>query len=805
MIRSYRLYSLFAMILLLAAVSIAACNTAKHVEQGTHLLVKNNIKLHSDKIIYNKGEIKDNLSRLVVQKTNSLTFFHSVPLKLHLYNWRYKKVHALPDSSLPKSVERPVLFDSAQMAHTIQNMRSYLFNQGYFYARITDTYRLTDKKAYVDYNINAGGNYLINKINYDIDDSNIARIVKQDAAHTIFIKNKDFTYNMAVDELSRLTTLIRNNGYYRFSQDNIRFELDTVDKTLFRDVENPFENAINFISSARSNRKPTTDIAVIINAREDSAQIQYKLGSVHVYPDYDSSYQQDGTMPRENIDSIQFVYHDEYVHPKVLAEHIYMHPGEVFSQANYDKTIIKLNELGIFQYIRIQFRENRVNHDLLDCSIYLNRAPKHDFSTNLEVSSGTNYQLGNSAGLTFRDKNFMKGANLLMLSLNGGVELSYSDNKGKQLFDHFGLLTQYYGVNGSIDLPKFIAPIPASAFDISNVPHTIINGGSNVINRVAYFTLINTSANFQYSWHKNSSITWDFSPAFINIIRLPRETDSFKTALANNAFLKDSYKQTFIEGENISFTYSDIEKRSGKNYNYVKLSLEEAGGLLGIINQLGYALNDLYEVKYAQYVKFDFDARHYITLPHSVFAFRFYGGFGLPYGQSSTLPYIKQYYVGGPYSLRGWRIRSLGPGSHFDSSSLTNTNTIDLTGDIKLEANAEYRFPIIPLFAGTVKMNGALFTDAGNIWLAKSDSAYAGGEFALNKLGADVAMDVGAGTRFEIASFLNLRLDVAMPVKKPYMQTASNPGGWVIDKIDPWNSSWRANNIIVNISIGYPF
>jgi hypothetical protein len=389
-----------------------------------------------------------------------------------------------------------------------------------------------------------------------------------------------------------------------------------------------------------------------------------------------------------------------------------------------------------------------------------------------------------------------------MVSLNGGLELSYYDTLGKSFIDHFRLLTQYYGVNTSIDFPKFLAPVAARRFSKSNLPHTLIMGGSNVINRVDYFTLVNTSAYFKYSWRETNTKYWELSPAFVNIIRLPRKTAAFQDKLDHNQFLKDSYKQVFIEGENLTYTYNNIEQRRSRNYSRLKLGLEEAGGLLGGINSFGYALNDLYKIQYAQYAKFDFDFQHFFTLPHSVFAVRFYGGIGVPYGQSTVLPYVKQYYVGGPYSLRGWRIRSLGPGSYIDTSAASLINTLDRTGDIKLEMNGEYRFPITPLFAGMVKMNGAVFADAGNIWLAKSDSTTRGGEFALSKLGQDVAVDIGAGSRFEIASFLTLRLDVAMPVKKPYIFTN---GGWVFKDIDFSKSGWRAQNLIVNISIGYPF
>jgi len=788
--------------LLVALLALGACRTTRHVPDGKYMLRKNSINLRSRKVMYNKGEIRDNLSHMVIQKANTRTFFKTVPLKLNLFNWRYHKLKNRPDSLLPKSVEKPAILDTSLVTRSMTGMHNYLFHQGYFYARITDTVKVNGKKARVTYNVDAGGNYLVNKVIYDIDDSNIAHIVNKAAQATAFARNKEFTYSMADNEISRLTNLIRDNGYYHFTQDNIHFVLDTLDKAMFKDVENPFENALSFISSNR-NTKPTTDVNTIINSRIDSANIQYTIGSVTVFPDYDTAATTgSGEVIRKMIDSIVFFSRGNFVHPKVLADHIYLHPGHLFAQSEYDRTILKLNELGIYQYVRIQFRENRDNHHELECIIYLSKTKKHDFSANTEISSGTTYQLGNSVGVTYRDKNFAKGANLLQLSLTGGLELAYNDNVGKQFPDHFGLLTEYYGANGSIDFPKFIAPVPASIFDISNLPHTIINGGTNVINRVQYFTLVNTSANFQYSWHSSSTTQWDFSPAFVNIIRLPRETDSFRRALDSNAFLKDSYKQTFIEGENITFTYSNFEKNYGKNYTYVRLGAEEAGGLLGAINSLGYALNDLYHVKYSQYVKFDFDARRFFNLPHSIFAFRFYGGYGVPYGQSVTLPYIKQYYVGGPYSLRGWRIRSLGPGSYYDAATALNNNIIDLTGDIKLEANGEYRFPITPLFAGSVKMNGVLFADAGNIWLAKRDSAYAGGEFQLNRLGQDIAMDLGTGARFEIASFLTFRLDVAIPVKKPYV---FENNGWVFNKIDLWNPSWRANNVIVNISIGYPF
>ena len=792
----------FYILLPVALGLLAGCNRTKHLTDKQYLVRNNSVKIRSDNKVYNKGEIKDNLTRYIIQKPNSYFLFPGTTVKLSLYNRHFNRFHDRPDSTLPKSVERPVIYDSSLTARSLQSMKTYLYYLGYFYANVKDTCIISHKKAFVKYNIDLGVSYRINKVTYDVDDSGIARIVRAASKETALRKGKEFSYSQIDEERSRLTTIIRNNGYFKFTQENISFinGLDTVDKTIFKDVESPFENAVHFISATKAKEGHFINIVATIRLTEDSlAYHKFTISSVHVFPDFANAGDlRDSSMVVKKIDNVDFVYHDEYVHPWVLYQHIYLNPGNYYSQQDDDKTRSKLNELGIFQYLKVEFHEKQDYKDQLDCNILLSRAKKHDFTTHYELSNGSTYSLGNSLGVNFRTKNFAKGANLLTIGVNGGVELGY--NPGSNFIKNFFTLTKYYGVTASIDFPKFIAPIPLAWFDNRNLPHTIIGIGENVMDRLDYFTLVNTSANFSYTWRESTTKTWSLSPAFVNIIRLPLETDSFKNALANNEYLANSYKQNFIEGENLSFTYDNTLVKHGVNYSFLKLSIEEAGGVLGAINQLGAALNNIYQIEYAQYTKFDFDARHYFTLPKSVFAFRFSGGIGIPYGQSDALPYIKQYFSGGPYSLRGWRIRTLGPGSYY--MPVSNANQIDRTGDIKLELNGEYRFPITPLFAGAVKMNGALFADAGNIWLAKKGPGYPGGEFEFNTLGQDIAMDMGAGARFDIASFLTLRIDLAIPVKEPYIYTN---GGWVFNKINPYDSDWRSNNLILNVSIGYPF
>ncbi len=799
---------LFLLNALLVAVILlsAACNSTKHIKEGQYLLRKNKVTIKYEGKLTQKVEIKDNLNKIIVQKPNTNAFnFLPFPttFKLWLYNSRYRKLHRRPDSLLPKSVERPVLLDTVYIQRSALNMKNYLFNKGYFYAKVTDTYTVKKKKAYVSYTIEPGINYRINNIRYYIDDSEIAGIVRHGKDGTILKKDREFTYSLTSDERTRLVTDIRNNGYYKFTQENITFIIDTVDKSMFRDVESPFKAAVEYVSTI-DKKKPILDLEVHIQMAEDSAAFtKYTVNSINVYPDFVSPADlKDSSLTIKRLGKLDFWYHTPYVHSWVLYKHIYMSPGNFFNQTDYDKTQAKLTELGIFQYIRIVPRETRRNKGVLDYDILLARAKKHDFSALYELTSGSTYALGHSIGINFRDKNFMKGANLLTIGVNGGLEYSYNNTSNEDFFNRFSWMTSYYGINASIDFPKFLAPIASSLFSNSNLPHTIIGGGRSVIDRINYFTLVNTSANFAYSWKETQSKTWAFSPAFVNIIRLPFKSYAFDSVLANNEYLKNSYKENFIEGENITYTFDNIVKKRGVNHSYLKVGVEEAGALLSLVNNVVDAVNNLYTIQYAQYTKFDVDARHYFTFRKKVVAMRFIGGVGVPYDKSATLPYIKQYFSGGPYSLRGWRIRTLGPGTYYNPATAGSNTQIDRTGDIKLEFNSELRFPITLLFSGAIKMNGAVFVDAGNIWLAKKDPAYPGGNFEFKNLGQDIAADAGLGIRFDIASFLTFRVDLAMPVKKPEIATNN---GWVFDKINFNNPTWRSQNLVTNISIGYPF
>jgi len=794
-IHSLHLHSLCLLLLLLVS-----CNSTKQVPQGAHLLKSNNLKIKSDRTITNKGILQDQLNVLIIQKPN--TYWSGIfPFRLWKYNWRSEKYINNPQLELPKSLERPVLYDSLMQKRSSANMRYFLLNQGYFKAIVTDTVSFKGKKAFPSYTIVTGVNYLIDKVTLDVDDSVVLALINSDMKNTLLVKEKPYTKSVIDEERSRIISLMQNNGYYKFSQENISFQLDTVNKEKFKDAENLFESAINFITLQKRQKKLSLDIKISVSkSAESQSYQQYHIGKMIVFPDFvDRTLAFDSNMTVKKVDNVTFRYNSYYIRESILNKQIFVRPGEVYSRSNHELTINKLNELGIFQMVNVYFSEDTVQKEkhLLNCYITLSPAKRQDASASLEIANASTYILGNSLGAVYRDKNFFKGANLFSLSATGGLELFNDKAVSTNSVENLSLQSTNFGLNATLLFPKFLSPYKPKWIDNKNLPRTQLLLGINVLDRINQFRLTNISSSFSYNWKKSNTQTWEFAPAFANII-LPDIQPAFQLRLDSNEFLRNTYRRTFIEGENISFTFSDQQKKQNKNFNYLRIGLEEAGLIMAGINTIQKNVTNRSSFIFDQYFKFDLDARRYFNARHSLMALRFLAGVGSPYGESKTLPYVKQYFVGGPYSIRGWRPRTLGPTSINDPQR----TSIDITGDIKLEMSAEYRFDMIKLFSGTLNLNGALFADAGNIWLAKKSENTPNGHFDISRLGQDIAMSTGAGLRVIVAEFFTVRLDAAFPVKNPYIDKNN---GWIIRQVDLGNSDWRSKNVVLNLAIGMPF
>jgi len=777
-----------------------SCGINRHLTEDDLILRKNQLKVSSDKSFSNKNILRDEISTLIIQKPN--TYLLNAPYKVWLYNLRYKTYQKDTTSFQIRTnfVEAPVLFDTALAQKSIDNIRGLLKNQGYFNAQVNlDVKVRKSNKVYANYQVNTGNSLLINEVNFKVSDPIINNIIQTAPTQNKLQKGTVYTHFLVAEERLRIVSMLKNWGYYNFNNNNITFELDTTNVVL--EVKDELTGIV----------KTRNAVNITIDIHENKTNNAFKvftIDKVIVYPDYNDSVANYNPekLQEKVVNNIDFLYSQPYINANIIDQKILLRPGNTYSATEYNQTIRLLNDLEIFQYVRVMVvpQNDDPANDKLDCIITLFPNKKYDFSANIDITGGDIYTLGTAANVSIVNKNFLKGANKLTVTGSYGIELNQNKNLPEaNFFDQFYLFSQNAGLNVNLTFPKFLLPVKQNKFSRTTVPNTFLEAGVNQLRRRDFFSLTSYNIGFGYRWRSSPLQQWIVKPAFVNILNLNNVSPSFQERMDSIPAIRNSYQETFVEGEMIEYIYNS-ELKNPRNYSVLKVGFEEAGLLMSGINALNKSIHpSAKNINFASYLRIDFDWRKYIAVQKSKLAFRFYGGVGIPYGSSSTLPYIKQYFVGGAYSIRGWRPRVLGPGSYNIAQS-GNTSSIfaDQTGDIKIELNGEYRFPILNLFSGAINLNGALFVDAGNIWLAKPSSQLPGAEFKFNKLYDELAMSYGAGLRFDLGGFLVLRTDVAFQAKKPYISTNN---GWTIGETQFGSSAWRKENMNFNIAIGYPF
>ncbi len=794
------------LLLLAAGVSLQSCNATRYLPEDAYLLRSNKLKLHAPSEVKEKASLNDNLSALIAQKPNKRIL--GIPLQLYLYNLRHDRYEQDTSNYQLQSgtVEKPVVFDSSLVNRSVQNMRAYLFNAGFFYGKVNDTVTYKRRKAYVTYQVETGPVYWLDSVSFDTDDPLVRSFILQDSTASLLKKGVVFNMQLLESERDRLTAQMRNLGYYRFSNENISFEIDTfyTRAALLRTAH----DAENFTadSAAAAGRRTLAVRVVVRQGEEPAAYYRYQIGRIRVFPDFrDRNDYRDSTLIRRRIDDVDIRYHDYWLKEDVIYRNIFLDSGSLYSQRSYDQTITQLNELGVFQYVRIAMSEDTTQRDrhVLNSTIFMNPTLRYDFNTNFEVSSASTYTAGTAVSFGIRNRNLFKTANQLSVTATAGIELIYDERLGNNFFRNFYTQSRNLGLATSLTVPRFLLPFPYREVAKTSLPRTVFSLGSNILDRANYFTLNNTVASLTYRWRQTPTRFWEITPLFVSVFRLPSISEDFQKRLDTNTFLANSYRNVTIVGENVAFTINTNEPGRGGNYSFVRLAAEEAGGLLYGVSALSGELRNRVLDNAASYVRFDADLRRYLTWGRKVLASRFSVGVGIPYGKNNSLPYAKQYFGGGAYSVRGWRVRTLGPGSYYSADTgRTSSYLIDRTGDLRLELSTELRFDLFRLFSGGVKFAGAAFADAGNVWLARENPSYPGGEFRFSKLYQDMAVSTGVGLRLNFGDFIILRVDGAVPVKKPYLQ---RNGGWVFNDIHLSDPSWRAENLVLSFAIGYPF
>ena len=759
-------------ILLLLTVILSGCGASQRAQRAAPLVIKNTVTADTKNI--STGD----LSSLITVTPNK-KLLGTFRAKLWVYE------HLNSEKRGNKRGEAPALLDSALMYNTARQMKLYLNNSGYFESSVSPVVKVERGKASIDFQITAGVPYRYSTIDFEIHDSLVNQYIKRDKERSLLKNNGIYNAYTLDDERDRITRMLKNNGFYLFGKNYIRYEADS--------SQNDKQISIKLIVDPFRYPESSYDST-------EYAHHQYYIDNIFINPDFQPLagnaviYDTTVIYPR-GLDSTQsagFLFLQSQkprIHPYTITNSLFLHSGKKYSMEDVKQTQNKLGNLRIYKFANVEFETPSSPLDtLLDCRINLIRRPVHASNIQTEVTNSAGNP-GVGGNFFYENKNLFRRGEVFRLTLRGALEaqaISYNEDNGE--YNLFNTLEM--GSDISLVFPKFLFPFSQNIIPAYFSPKTVLSGGYNFQRRPDYSRHI-TNVSFGYEWKQGVGISHRLNPLEINSIKIyPDSAFQAQLNTLQNALYKSQYTDHMIVGLNYSYIRTTQTRNKTKNFTFLKAGFESSGNLLRAYNKLaGSTLTDegyfqLFNIRYTQYVKGEVDFRYYNRLPYdNQIVYRLRTGVGIPYGNSVAMPFEKGFYGGGSNDMRGWKIRTLGPGSF-----LNDTLYVERIGDILLELNLEYRFPIYKWF------RGALFVDAGNIWLLNENEDFPGGKFEFNDFFKELSVSSGLGLRLDFDFFI-IRLDGGLPIHDP---AAESNNRWTFNRI-------HVSDIVWNIAIGYPF
>ncbi|TRX03167.1 translocation and assembly module lipoprotein TamL [Flavobacterium gawalongense] len=761
--KTHLLYFLF---LTLFATS---CSNTKYLPEGDLLYIGAKVKVEGNETSKKEEKaLKTALKDILRPKPNSS--FLGLRPKLYIYNLAGtpKKEKGWRHWLKTKVGEPPVLYSQVDLEYSKSVVQNFSENSGYFNAETTADSTRKGKKATAEYSVKPDKQYKIREVKFPTDSSLISSAVRNTRRRSLLKKDQGYSLDAIKLERIRIDARLKEKGFFYFNPDYLKVQVDST--------------------------VADHQVDLIVKVKEETpklAETPFKINKIIVYPNYsigsDSLKTDFNSIKKYNDFTI--IDPENLFKPRIFDRVLYFKKEDLYNRTNHNLSLNRLVNLGTFKFVKNQFRVSDTIGNYLDAYYYLTPLPKK--SIRMEVLAKTNSAnyTGTELNLNWSNRNTFRGAELLTISAFGGVEVQVSGQNN-------GFNVYRVGTEANLVWPRFVSPFklnPSSGF----VPKTKATLGYEFQNRTKLYSLQTFKGSFGYLWKENERKEHVLNVTEITYASPQNVTPLYQEQILANASLGKVIEKQLIFGPSYSYTYTNTLQRRKKNTFYYKGTIDLAGNIAGLVTGANIQKGDtikLFDVPFSQFVKIENDFRHYLKLgPDLQLASRIIVGAGFAYGNSREMPFIKQFFIGGTNSLRAFRARSIGPGS-FDGSATTSSFLADQSGDLKLEFNTEYRAKIYDF------VKGALFVDAGNIWLLKDNPEKPGAQFSKKFLN-EIAVGTGAGLRFDF-SFLILRTDFAFPIRKPYLPDGER---WVLDKISFGNGSWRKENLVFNLAIGYPF
>ncbi len=754
-----------------------SCNSTKYVPSDRLFLSKTKVE-----VIGNKDIKPSEIEPLVKLKPNKrlLNLFR---FNLWLYNLSSADTSQKFNQWLRRVGESPSIYDPFLANQAKKQIELYLFQKGYFNSIVRDSLKIKNRKAKLYFKVYPALSYHVRQINYNIEDSALIGLVMSDTINCLIKPYERFDFEKLQAERTRIETLLRNNGYFSFNKEFIYYIADT----------NSLTHTVDLTLGIKKFQSRDTERQV----KEENHK-QYRIQNIQVWIDHQRtsdtlSYIVDSVMyDIVTFDNIPYFFRDKIsINPKLLHRKISIRPGMLYSQKNVEETYQQLTDLRIFKFINIGFVESHMdstwkeNLKPIDCKIQLSTQAFQSYQTDFELTNRVGF--GFAGSINYQHRNFIKSAEVFNFRIKGNTETVKSTQEFK--FKN----TLEFGVESSITIPKLLFPFASNIFLQQYNPRTNFLVSYNFLRRIQYtHQIFNTS--YGFNWSGKTFNTFQANLIDINYIRILKIDSTFYRSITN-AYLRNIFQDHFLIISGLYYTFNNQKANAHRSFQYLKIGIEGAGNTTYLFMKLlrtkpaADGSYNLLGIRYAQYTKIDFDFRNYIPVGSgSTLVLRFFTGTAYPYGNSSTIPFEKQYFAGGANSMRAWSLRSLGPGAFHDTISNAFP---DKTGDIKIETNIELRFKLF------WKLEGAVFTDIGNIWLISKNDDRVDAQFKINKFIEQLAIGSGIGTRLNFSYFI-VRFDLGLKIYDP--SEISNKR-WVITQSD----KKIINLLNPTIGIGYPF
>ena len=716
----------------------------------------------TEKPIYDEVGARQELEALVKPDANNSILGLRPTVALYNGIKEPKKQKGIKHWLRNKIGSEPVYLEALPLADINKAMVNRLNNRGYFSAQSSFAIEPRGKRASVVFTITPGTPHLVASIRIgDAAAGGLDSTMAVQLAQCQILIGEPYDLARLTTERSRVVDRMRDKGWYRLRADDLIWATDT----------------------ARGNKSVALHLRVKPNTPSNKRS-SYTIGSVTVHSDQDEVLPPTDTIM---VDSVKYISYLHSYRSAAILRGLFVRPGSTYSLVRTTSMQNYLTSYGVFRNVLVTYAEDTLRNGVLNSHITLQPLKRFSLFSEASMVSKSNNFAGPGMRAGFKDRNFLGGAEQFTLDVNGRFETQISGaDKGTNAYE--------IGIRAGLAIPRMLLLPEPKGFRTS-APVTNLTAGFGLFRRINLYGMRSASAGWGHTW-KSDRRTWhDLQLLEFSFNKLYYTSPDFDQFLQENPTIERSFEDQFIVGLGYTYTRSTKQRDTQRDWFIYSLGTDESGNLLNAIYSVqgtrpeeGYVL---FGERFSQYMRLRPELRWYHAFGGrgNQLVTRLLSQAGIAYGNTEVMPYVKQFYTGGTNSLRGFRARSVGPGSYI--SPQDDNLLVDQVGDLKLEANMEFRFGL----SGIVK--GALFADVGNVWLLNEDPTRPGGEFKWDTFMSELAMDAGFGLRID-PQVIVIRLDLAAPLRRPDLPAGDR---WVFDDLN----ADITRNIILNIAIGYPF